>query len=347
MRVVVDAAVFDDAAVDALALLDVLACGAEGRHVVAIDPPLRTSSDARASFNRWLARTLAPDGAITRLLAEHYQRGPTRDDRVTLRREVRVVAEAYSTWGAEPPRLTVRDARQLLREPLSIVLEDAVNDGAFLLALTHVAGEGGRRLRERLDRAWLRVAHGGGIGTIPRLVRALDEAPTLRLRCHVLVDHDGDAPDAPSRHSKLVEDACAEAGVPFLRLRRRAIENYAPREALERWARGELFSRREVGDAKSWQRVLHNPGHPAMLAERETALTAWNDLTEPERCHAPLKAMLADDIAERVFAGYVAGKARPGADPEPERFVVQPAWLRRDGCAAEAEHLVESILRSA
>lgn len=346
MRAVVDAAVFDDADVDALALLDVLAMGAEGRHVVAIDPPLRTSAESRLAFTRWMERTLAPKGSIAHDLDNHYQRGPTRDDRVTLRREVRVVAEACSTWGAETPRLTVGDARRLLREPLSIVLEDAVNDGAFLLALTRVAGEGGRRLRERLDRSWVRVAHGGGIDSIPRLLRALDEAPAQRLRCHVLVDHDGDVADAPSQSSRTVEDACKERGVPFHRLRRRAIENYAPREALERWARGELFVHREVSPEK-WQRVLENVGSEATLAKRGEALKKWQALDEPARHHAHLKDVLAKDIAERAFVGYVASKARPGAAPDPERFVIQPVWLRRDGCAGEAEHLVESILRSA
>lgn len=249
-------------------------------------------------------------------------------------------------WNVTPPCVTVEDARRLVREPLAIILEDAVNDGAFLVALSEVAGDAGRRLRDRLSRAWLRVAHGGGIDSVPRLLRALDEAPAQRLRCQVMVDHDGDSADNPSRKSRFAQEACDEYSVPFLRLRRRAIENYAPREALERWARGELFVRKEVTPEK-WRKVLQNPGDEAMLAERQEALQKWDTMDEAERRHVPLKYLLAEDIAERVFAGYVAGKARPGSGPQPERFVVQAAWLRRGDCAAEAEHVVESLLRSA
>ncbi len=346
MRVVVDAAVFDDPGDEALALLDVLATGVEGRHVVVIDPPLRTSATAQASFARWVERLLAPGGSIARSLTEHYLRASTRDDRVSGRTEVRVVVAKHSAWNVTPPCVTLEDARRLVREPLAIILEDAVNDGAFLLTLSEVAGDAGRRLRERLLRAWLRVAHGGGIDSIPRLLRALDEAPAQRLRCQVVVDHDGDSPDNPSRKSRFAQEACDEYSVPFLRLRRRAIENYAPREALERWGRGELFVRREVTPEK-WRKVLQNPGGEAMLAERQEALKKWDAMKEAERRHAPLKNLLAEDIAERVFAGYVAGKARPGDGSQPERFVVQPAWLRRGDCAAEAEHIVESLLRSA
>ncbi len=115
---------------------------------------------------------------------------------------------------------------------------------------------------------------------------------------------------------------------------------------MERWGRGELFVRKEVTPEK-WDKILQNPGREAMLAERREALQKWDAMDEADRRHAPLKNLLAPDIAERVFAGYVAGKARSGDGPQPERFVVQPAWLRRGDCAAEAEHIVESILRSA
>jgi hypothetical protein len=190
VRVIVDAAVFDDPGDDALALLDVLVTGVEGRHVVVIDPPLRTNTEARTAFTRWVERLLAPGGSIARSLTEHYLRAATRDDRVTVQTVVRVVVSQRSAWNTTPPCVTPEDARRLVREPLAIILEDAVNDGAFLLTLSEVAGDAGRRLRERLSRSWLRVAHGGGISSIPRLLRALDEVPVQRLRCQVVVDHD-------------------------------------------------------------------------------------------------------------------------------------------------------------
>lgn len=347
MRVVIDAALFDDAKTDALALLDVLAAGVEGRHVVLIDPPLRTSAAAKTSFQRWIDRLLAADGSIARSLRDHYERQSTRDDRASLRSEIRIVAADRSAWTARPPRVTPRDAQRITREPLTVVLEDAVNDGAFLLALTAVAGDAGTRLRDGLSRAWLRIVHGGGIGSIPRLLRALDEEPTRRLRCHVIVDHDGDTPGAPSGSSLRVEEECAERDVPFHRLRRRAIENYAPRKALDRWARGELFVRKEVADELKWKKIVESATNDATLASRRAAFQVWEEMSPEERHHAPLKTLLCEDIAERVFAGFVAGKPRPGGAPQPERFVVQPEWLRSEGCAAEAEHLVESVLRSA
>lgn len=346
MRFEVDIAAFAETGRDAIALLDVLLAGAEGRHTVVVDPPLRTSVQAREAFGAWLSALLVSGGTIAEMLTEHYERRATREDRLQSRSEVRVVAESNSAWNVAPPRVTPRDASRLAREPLAIILEDAVNDGAFLRVISEVAGESGRRFRERLGRAWLRVAHGGGIDSIPRLLRALEEAQVERRRCVVVVDHDGDSPDKPSQSSMRVEDVCGEYDVPFIRLRRRAIENYAPREALERWARGELFVLKEVSNRVRWRKILHEPGD-AIREERGAVLKTWDELQENERSHRPMKDMFAHDIAERVFAGFTAGKDRGGDGPEPERFVVQPQWLRRGECASEAERIVEILLRSA
>lgn len=347
MRFEVDIAVFAETSDNAIALLDVLLAGVEGRHTVLIDPPLRTNARARAAFSAWLSALLVDGGVIAEMLTEHYERRATRDDRVQLRRVARVVAESGSAWEATPPKVCLRDASRLAREPLSIILEDAVNDGAFLRAIADVARESGQRLVERLERAWLRLAHGGGIDSIPRLLRALEEAPVEQRRCVVVVDHDGETPDAPSQSSRRVEEVCREYDVPFVRLRRRAIENYAPREALERWALGELFVLKEVSNRARWRKILQEPGD-RLREERGAVLKKWDELADDvARHHWPMKERFAQDIAERVFAGFIAGKDRGGDGPEPERFVVQPRWLRRGDCASEAERIVETLLRSA
>jgi len=347
MRFEIEIAAFTERGRDALALLDVLLCGAEGRHTVVIDPPLRTSTAAREAFRAWRSALLVEGGVLAVTLTEHYERKATRSDRVQLRNVARVVAARDSMWSAEPPRVTPRDASRLAREPLSIILEDAVNDGAFLRVLSEVADESGSRFREYLGRAWLRIAHGGGIDSIPRLLRALEEVQIERRRCVVMVDHDGDTPKSPSQSSSRVEEVCEDLRVPFIRLRRRAIENYAPREALERWARGELFVLKEVRNRILWKRILHEPGEE-IRADRAEVLKKWSEINdEIERCHCPMKDMFSSDIAERVFSGFIAGKDRGGDGPEPVRFVVQPEWLRRNACAQEAGNIVETLLRSA
>ena len=345
MRFEVDIAAFTTTGRDAIALLDVLLQGVDGRHTVVVDPPLRTSAAARTTFRAWLSTLLREDGVIAESLREHFERRATRSDRVQLRTTVRVEARSDSAWHLTLPRVTPQDASRLARAPLAIILEDAVNDGAFLLALSEVAGESGPRVREHLARGWMRLAHGGGITSIPRLLHALEEAHVEVRRCAVVVDHDGDKPDAPSPPSRQVEEVCAELGVPFVRLRRRAIENYAPIEALEQWALGALHVRKDVRNPARWKQILHEPGDRGRAARAEV-LTRWKAMERATQDHHPMKGMFAEDLAERVFAGFTVGRDR-GDGAAPERFVVQPAWLRRNGSADEAAHLLETLLRSA
>ena len=110
------------------------------------------------------------------------------------------------------------------------------NDGNFVLAVAKQ--EIRQQLLEALEQQWISFENAGGIGSIPRRAREFGASPRDRLRCFLLFDSDARLPGRPSRQAIEAADRCAEGRLPFHRLERRAIENYIPVPALQRWAYG-------------------------------------------------------------------------------------------------------------
>jgi hypothetical protein len=120
----------------------------------------------------------------------------------------------------------------ILQRPYRVLLEDGVNDASFLLRMAESAERA--YLEERLENEWLETDHGGGITSMPRRVNRLATmAGPLLASC--LFDSDSGAAGLPSNDSNILETACIEANMHHYRLTRRAIENYLPRSAFERW----------------------------------------------------------------------------------------------------------------
>lgn len=156
---------------------------------------------------------------------------------------IRVIAGNSSDW--PDARLCLQDAARLLREPLHILLEDAINDLAFLRRLAPA------NLRERLEQAlehgWAVVDHAGGVNGIGRLVTKFNAQDTStrikKMRYWIMFDRDSDSrdrakpdPKTERLHHLLNQQPADALCIKHHRLERRAIENYIPNAALERWA---------------------------------------------------------------------------------------------------------------
>lgn len=157
-----------------------------------------------------------------------------------------VGGDADSCW--KHRRLTLQDAKMLVRMPLRLLVENVDNDTAFLLALAPPPWRG--ELEKCIQSQWIQSEQGGGIDEIfKRLEERVDGANThdnyARLRTWVMCDRDVDDtsvhwPPAPSPKSQKIRTLCERGEIPFWQLSRRNAENYLPLETLEAMPRPEV-----------------------------------------------------------------------------------------------------------
>jgi hypothetical protein len=155
-----------------------------------------------------------------------------------------------------PDGVTIRQARQLMNQPLRIHVEDSTNDRAFLFSIMR------REDREHLEECerenCLEFVHGGGTG-LHTQIAALPMTESGNAKRLALFDSDALLPEKPSASSMRLMAACTERRIEALRLKRRAAENYLTKSQLYAWAstpRNDIGKRRLV-DA-FFGRMNHN-----------------------------------------------------------------------------------------
>jgi hypothetical protein len=250
MRAILDESLFTAAHIELLPLLECIALGYDERHLILCDPPF--APDGAEVINAWLqAREPMLRRELATILDQANEASITTNNKAAT---IRIIAGRDSDWQAKPhPRLTIRDALQLLREPLHILLEDAISDLAFLLRLAP------ERQRERLSNAlaqgWAIADHAGGVDGIRRVFELLKDATPRRrierLRHWIMFDHDSDERARHKANPKT--DAILQAlqaerpddpwPLAAYRLERRAIENYLPTPSLRRWSSDDYIQR--------------------------------------------------------------------------------------------------------
>lgn len=375
MIVRVDQAVWTDPQTAGVALAALCHLTRPAHHAL-LTAPLWDESDDRHPVSAWLARNgwrHDPPSPIAESIAEHLRAGIERA--ADLDRDgvphLRVIA-GVTDW--RRGRLSMADALMLLGRPLMLLVENDVNDGAFVRRF----GTPNQRasLEAALDGHHAQFVNGGGIDAIRAALDAYED-PTGRdtwlgrLRTWVLLDRDGAAHDwrleddkksGPARQQleRLSSDAALAAPWPLTghQLHRRAIENYVPPRALVEWWPGafttttrERDRRRRQAEAfagfpLSLRRVypmkkklpraddLTSHGVPADWAEAHAAL----DALDP-----PVRAVFEHDKGLKKIAkawstdGAIpaAWPADPDLDPDEQRTLVE-----------EGQRIVESILRS-
>lgn len=223
MIVVLDAEVFAKASTADLMVFRWL--GATGRHRVVV-------LDTRAPvYATWLA-TL--DEATREEWARVIGDGFRQNAQEPSFYEIDVVAAAESRWSVSPPALTVADAIDLLQRPYRILVENGFSDRAFLFSMCDRATRS--FFEQRRAREWLEVEHCGGLGDMEKRAKEVRKDVPHRMRSSVLFDGDAMQPGRPSAESRAIRDLC-HPDVHHHQLERRAIENYLPRAALDRWCK--------------------------------------------------------------------------------------------------------------
>jgi hypothetical protein len=218
-------------------------------------------------------------------------------------------------------RLSLEDAVRALAQPLFILVENQINDAAFLHRIMPPLWRARFEAWERHGE--LRYENGGGLPVIGALVNFhCDDdnarlafglpAAVWRLVHFIVYDHDGKTRDCPGEQSRGLERSCdsADMGDRSHRLQRKDPEHYLPVEAL----RG--IVERRVIDPNNRSRLL------AYIDSQEAQGDA--------RHFASLPALGKRQIFKNAFAEEAAAD---WADD----------WFERDGAWPEMTRLAERI----
>jgi hypothetical protein len=155
-----------------------------------------------------------------------------------------VVAEDADVAAPPPARLeeettlSVAAAAILLTQPLAVLVENEINDGAFFSRLIEIIDH---ELVElfRESRPPIRFENGGGKTVATSLVgHRADAAGSagIPLRLLVLADSDSHYPGHNRKDTNELREACREAGASLFVLEKRAIENYVTDPVLSEYA---------------------------------------------------------------------------------------------------------------
>jgi hypothetical protein len=331
MRVILEAPLFTPAKVreDPLALLEVFSlCLDQECHSLEVDPP------EALEFKAWLDTLRESEREfVTFLLDESIE----RQARESPSSGLRLADVPQVEWGGTLPRLPLRQALWLLRKPLRVLIE-GINDEKFLHAtVPHFYRE---RFEDWSARELLKLEYRGGL---PNLRHALGEECTVReraLRLFVMFDSDARRPGEPTRESREVARLCERGKLAHHQLKRRAIDNYVPPPALERWLKQEhsrefndtwLPRLRAFRQLKDEQRHHYNMKN-GLRKDRDGAGLA--DLFDGLAAEQPDQASLLDEgFGENVATSF---KER-----------IPDAWLTDDGQTPELMELFEKLLRAA
>jgi hypothetical protein len=239
-----------------LELMVLLWLGSIGRHRIVPDPL------DQAEHATWVT---VLDGDTRRLWDEMMRASLDREMSKPAHWEIVVTAAGDAAWQRPTPSIPIGAAVDLLLQPYRIVLENNVNDRAFLLALCGRAEA--KTLEEAERRAWVVFEMGGGSTIVPR-VQEIRRTEPLRRMASVLIDSDAMRPPEPHERREDVDGNQArnvrrEAGDPRVGvhvhvLRRRAIENYLPLVALRRGTTGQERAIAALNGLSSEQRHHFN-----------------------------------------------------------------------------------------
>jgi hypothetical protein len=184
-----------------------------------------------------------------------------------------VTGQDASDFERTPIRLHLVDAQQFLGEPFVILLEDQVSDRGFLTRM--MSDQERNFFNQRVQSGFVRIDHGGGLGSMTRRVGSQAVNKADRHRFWVLFDSDAMQPGQPSRQSEALRTAAGP--IPHYQLRRRYMESYLPRQALHAWAANEAKGR--------------------VRNDRLDFFRAFVELTVPQRHHYNMKSGFKGDTA--------------------------------------------------
>lgn len=315
---------------------------------------IRVEVGAESAFETWISQ-------FPRDLREELERIADEGSDTNRPREMEVLvdarASARSRWRGPVPTLSAADALAFLLLPLTVVVENGINDRNFLLAFTDTDVR--RYLEAAETKGRLRFVGPGGIAELEKLVLAVgDGAEKLLYRSFFLCDSDAqsagtlDGPPARIDTHLRVREKELHLDERWLGgpLQARAAENYAPPGKVAAWA----VEQAQDPDAQRFMSELCDGSAPVGRTwPKVAAAWAFSQLLWPVRAHLCLKygrekangtirtahaiwAQIPPDLQTKLYAGF-------GKDFSAEFYPTQRGL--RHGDSTELAELIDTIRR--
>jgi hypothetical protein len=185
------------------------------------------------------------------ILTQSYNEAMQNQD--IQKRQKRVVDADYlvkttpNHLATETIEFNLDEARTFFNQPVSIVLENSLNDAYLMQAIIHHFDDT-NKIKRHLENRWIQFDNSGGCSNLENFINTklssfstLPKAPFHYLRCFVLLDSDRISPLKRKEHKHADR-------IRFLRrhsiahhvLEKRNMENYMPIEVFKEWRNGKL-----------------------------------------------------------------------------------------------------------
>ncbi|WP_394359651.1 hypothetical protein [Amycolatopsis sp. SB7-3] len=155
-----------------------------------------------------------------------------------------IVAEAWAPSTTPAPisisRDNLRDAVEDLGKPAVLVVEDLLNDGAFIYSLAEVFKEA--RVYEALNKGWAVFRHSGG-ERLELVAKSERDSFHHVVRIFALLDSDRWSPGQVTKSHKKARQLAAD-GIEVHVLELREAENYVPNSVLFLCGKHKIINRR-------------------------------------------------------------------------------------------------------
>lgn len=250
-----------------------------------------------------------------------------------------IASTAASDWALTPPRVGPEDLVAVVNHPLSVLVENGGNDGAFLRCMGF--GIDRRNLNAAFTQGRVSFPHGGGSASRGELERrSLRE----RFRTWFVFDSDALAPNLPSKEAQQKVETCKREGLQhrYHMLQRRCMENYLPAAALLlQWPHeGEAHHRAQAFGQMSDAQRAHFNLEAGFRGDQKRLAPDGTDAAQKPDVDALYTSEPQPD-RQRLDEGF--GKKKLRELFTPERL---PDELRRkDGQEPEMGSLIRRILR--
>ncbi|HEX4952046.1 MAG TPA: hypothetical protein VF017_01445 [Thermoanaerobaculia bacterium] len=324
MRVVLEEGIFGPGEPSRLDLLSLFRLPLSRSHTLEVDPP------DSLGLQTWLegldVRTADECRFALELSYDELARRPKPEG-------VRVLPAPSASW-ERPVRLPLSLAIGFLETPLQVLVENNRRDRSFL----RTVGFAFRATLDRLEGTGFQFVHGGGLSEMLEQVLVRSRQPEWGRRSFVIFDSDAVCPGRSGAANERLARICAERGVPFHRLTRRASENYLPPACLEQHATrmGRPRRERSLRTARAFGQLLQDQRHHYNMKRGLDG-----DQNHPDR-----------EAGEQLFAILDGGKRdalRHGfgesiGDLFEEAALVQDYLLAADGQGPEMMQLFEALL---
>ncbi len=225
-----------------------------------------------------------------------------------------VTSRKESSWSRLVPELSVQEALEFLQRPYRLLLENGVNDREFLLCACEPRER--KFLEERIEKEWLEAENCGGNQELKKRAERVGEDKFQIIRTAALFDSDDVEPGRPDPVSRGIEQALQRQDIYYHRLKKRAIENYLPRAALERWCKLKQGNERKKRERMVRAYFLLSDEERAYFHMKEGLSKDEASGRAPKRLFQRLqpqsRVKLNKGFGEDIQALYASGGVKPG-----------------------------------